>query len=98
MFTELTKQNLPEPNRLVVIKRQPNKIDSNPIYVGYRMNKPYEYSADLSKYSNWYGSKLKELGKCAFGEKKFDAMFADGSVISFCYLEDFIKEFINLKL
>lgn len=90
MFQQFNKQNMPEPQRLVIIKR----TTANPMYIGYRTDKNFD-ATESNKNTSWFGSKITDLGKCAFGQHNFGYAFNDATVTEWCYLEDFVKSNIT---
>jgi len=74
-FTELTKENLPEPNRLVWIKRNRGHI-----YLGYRIDKPLSTNEDSSRDCHWYGNPSHNMLWCENYELHFNCNFSDVTV------------------
>lgn len=64
MFKNI-KEELPEPNTLVLIKR-----NKGPYYLGYRNNLPLSENPDASQECHWYGRPMSESDV-----KKSDSFF-----------------------
>lgn len=82
-FTKLTAENLPEPNKLVWIKR----VKENRIYLGHRQDKPYIVNEDPSRDCYWIANPQHNMLWCEGYELKFYNSFSDVTVDSWADLD-----------
>jgi hypothetical protein len=72
---------LPEPHRLVWIKR-----DRGVIYIGYRLNKPLSTNPDPSSDCWWYGNNSEDM-TCKTWNYHFNNSFSDVTVTGWAYVK-----------
>lgn len=74
-FTKLTENTLPEPNKLIWIKRK-----SGGIYLGHRLDQPISTDEDASINCHWYGNPEHCMLYTERSELKFRHNFSDVTV------------------
>lgn len=81
-FQKLSEENLPEPNKLVWIKRNKGSI-----YLGYRDDKPIATNEDASKDCFWYGNPTHSMLMADERQLRFRYNFSDVTVDSWAELD-----------
>jgi len=78
-FKKLTKENLPEPNKLIWIKRK-----NGSIYLGYRQDKPIATNEDSSRDCYWRANPSHSI-LIARANPSHSMLMADSSELHFIY-------------
>ena len=81
------KDQLPPTNTIVWVKRKPNRVEDEPIYLAKRTDRPITTNPDPSRDCYWYGVK-KELPSICFEINetfKADVSFSDITVLEWGY-------------
>jgi len=81
-FKKLTKKNLPEPNKLIWIKRK-----NGSIYLGYRENKPIATNKDSTCDCYWRANHSNSMLMADSSELRFRDNFSDVTVDSWAELD-----------
>ena len=81
-FKKLTKENLPEPNKLIWIKRK-----NGSIYLGYREDKPITTNKDSSRDCCWRANPSHSMLMADSSELRFRYNFSDVTVDSWAELD-----------
>jgi|AntRauTorcE11898_2_1112593.scaffolds.fasta_scaffold55183_2 hypothetical protein len=81
-FKKLTKENLPEPNKLIWIKRK-----NGSIYLGYREDKPIATNKDSSRDCYWRANPSHSMLMADSSELRFRYNFSDVTVDSWAELD-----------
>lgn len=75
-FINVDKDNLPEPFKLVWLKRKKGEV-----YIGYRNEKPFATNPDLSQECHWFGTTFDKMRvEGSYGKLKLGNNFSDLTV------------------
>lgn len=85
------EDSLPPRGVLVWVKRTPNKIEKEPIYLANRTASPISYNPDASTNCYWYGIHISSINKereapDSVDSIKFPSNFSDVTVMEWAYL------------
>lgn len=83
------EEKLPPKNTLVWVKRMPNKIEKDPIYLAMRNGQDLSINPDASTNCYWYGinkHRINEEQEKTW-EFNFPSSFSDVTVIEWAFIE-----------
>jgi hypothetical protein len=83
------EEQLPPKNTLVWVKRQPNKVEQEPMYLAMRNGNELSKNPDASANCHWYGihSNALDVEQKSHMGLEFGVSFSDVTVIEWAFIE-----------